>query len=117
MKIERYHEGIRYTLSNDDLKVGDKVYPIGNGRCLDDGGWILHNLDYRDFMSGFPEEPHTMLDLNYDNGKQGKAYETRTDHGYGPKESYYKIVKKEKRKEIEQIPGQLHRSSFDWEDV
>ena len=28
MKIETVHNDIRYTLSNDNLKVGDSVYPI-----------------------------------------------------------------------------------------
>ena len=28
MKIEKVHSGIRYTLSNEGLRVGDRVFPI-----------------------------------------------------------------------------------------
>lgn len=91
------HNGIRYTLSNENLNLSDKVYPIAKGRITDGNVFILHNFDFRDFMSGFPDEPHTILDLNYFNGKQGKAYEVRTDMGYSSIESYYKIIKKEKQ--------------------
>ena len=68
--VVKVHEKIRYTLSNENLKVGDEVYPIAIGRCLDDGGWILHELDFRGFMSGFPNEPHIIKNLNHDNGRQ-----------------------------------------------
>jgi len=102
MKIETVHDGIRYTLTNDNLRVGDKVFPIGNGRCLDDGGWILQDLDYSEFMCGFPTEPHTIKNLNYDNGRQGKAYQVQTDHGFGPIESYYKILKMEKQIKVKE---------------
>jgi hypothetical protein len=94
MVIEHYHNKLRYTLSNDNLKVGDLVYPIAEGRCLDDGGWILHNFDFRDFCSGFPDEPHTILNLNY---STYKPEEVRTSHGFGPIEMYYKIIKVEER--------------------
>lgn len=94
MLVERVHNGIRYTLSNDDLKVGDKVYPIAEGRCLENGGWILHGFDFRAVCSGFPDEPHTIKDLKY---SESKPYEVHTDMGYSPKECYYKIIKKEKQ--------------------
>lgn len=93
MKIERYHDGLRYTLSNDNLKVGDKVYPIANGRCLDGGGWILHGFDFGEWSS-FPQDPHTILNLKH---SDYKPYEIRTDHGFGPVEKYYKIIKVEER--------------------
>ncbi len=92
MNVEKVFDGIRYTLSNDNLAVGDKTYPIANGRCLNAGGWILHNIDFRDFLSGFPKEPHIILDLNH---SDYKPYQIRTDHGFGPIEKYYKIIKKE----------------------
>lgn len=94
MKIEHYHDGLRYTLSNENLKVGDKVFPIANGRCLDDGGWILHDFDFREFCSGFPNEPHTIQNLNY---SDIKSYQIKTDHGFGPIEIYYKILKIEQK--------------------
>lgn len=95
MKIEQVFEGIRYTLSNDNLKIHDEVFPIGRGRCLDDETWILSKLDYRDFMSGFPLKPHTIKDLDY---SEYKPYEIQTSHGFGPVETYYKIIKQEKLK-------------------
>ena len=92
MNIERIDKGIRYTLSNENLKEGDEVFPIAWGRCLDDGGWILTNFNFKESMSGFPNEPHIILDLHHTNYK---PYEIRTDYGYGPAECYYKIIKKE----------------------
>ena len=94
MKIEKVFEGIRYTLSNELLLVNDNVYPIARGRCLDNNDWILHNFDFRDFISGFPNEPHVIKDLNY---SKYKPEEVRTDKGFSPRESYYKIIKKEKQ--------------------
>lgn len=94
MKVERVHNEIRYTLSNENLKVNDNVFPIAGGRCLDNGGWILHEFDFRDFMSGFPDEPHKILDLKH---SDYKPYEVRTDRGYSPIERYYKIIKKEEQ--------------------
>lgn len=94
MIIEHIHNKIRYTLSNEGLKVGDNVYPIANGRTTDDGSWILHNLDYRDFTSGFPDEPHTILDLHH---SDYKPYEVRTKQGFGPIEKYYRIIKREEQ--------------------
>jgi hypothetical protein len=114
MNIEHVFDKVRYTLTNECLKVGDKVYPIARGRCLDDDGWVLHDLDYRDFMSGFPYEPHTIEDLNYDNGKQGKAYQVRTDMGFSPIECYYKIIKKEQKKLVKE---HIFGGSYEWAEI
>lgn len=94
MKVEKVHNGIRYTLSNEGLVNGDEVFPIGSGRCLDDGGWILHKIDFRDFISGFPDEPHTIKNTHY---SDYKPYEVHTSHGYGPIESYFKVIKLEQQ--------------------
>ena len=118
MKVENVLGKLRYTLSNDNLKVGDRVYPIANGRCTDDGGWILHDFDFRDFMSGFPGEPHIMMDLDYYGGKQGKAYQVRTDHGYGPIETYYKIIKIEEHRVIKvRRSGDMEFKEYAWVDI
>jgi hypothetical protein len=114
MNIEHVHDKIRYTLTNDALKEGDEVFPIGCGRCLDDGGWILHKLDYREVMSGFPNTPHIIMDLNHANGKQSKAYEIRTDMGYGPKESYFKIIKKEEKRKIKDT---FFGGTYEWFEI
>ena len=105
MKVEKVLNGIRYTLSNQNLQVGDKVYPIARGRCLDNGGWILHEIEFESKYveglntSGFPDEPHTILDLKH--SKDYKPYEVRTDMGYSPIECYFKIIKKEKQEKID----------------
>ncbi len=93
MNIEKVHKDIRYTLSNDNLQNGDKVYPIAQGRCIENG-WILHGFNFKNYCSGFPDEPHTILNLNH---SEYKPYQVRTDHGYSAIESYYKIIKKEKQ--------------------
>ena len=91
MIIEQMHNKIRYTLSNENLEVNDEVFPIGRGRVKDDKTFILHNFD---FEMGFPDEPHKILDLKH---SDYKPYEVRTDHGYSPIESYYKIIKREEK--------------------
>ena len=97
MKVEKVHNKIRYTLSNENLAVGDKVYPIARGRCLDDGGWIFHEISFGNAWTGFPDEPHTILDLQY---SKYKPEQVRTDFGYSPIECYYKIIKMEKHEEF-----------------
>ena len=96
MKTEKVRENIRYTLSNENLAVGDKVYPIAWGRCLEGDDWIFHDFDFNPACSGFPTEPHTILDLNY---SKYKPEQFRTDMGFGPAEIYYKIIKMEKQEE------------------
>ena len=92
MIIEKIHNKLRYTLSNDNLEVGDRVYSIANGRCIGGDRWILHEIDFK--HSGFPEEPHIIKNLHH---SDYKPYEIQTDHGFGPRETYYKIIKVEQR--------------------
>ncbi len=92
MIIEQMHDRIRYTLSNENLQVNDEVFPIGRGRIKEDKTFILYELNYK--FSGFPKKPHTILDLKH---SDYKPYEVRTNYGYSPIESYYKIIKKEKK--------------------
>jgi hypothetical protein len=110
MKTETIYEDIRYTLSNENLTVLDKVYPIARGRCVNNNEFILHNFDFRDFMSGFPNEPHIIKDLNY---STSKSEEVRTDCGYSPKECYFKIIKMEKH--IKK-PGQFF-NTYEWIEI
>lgn len=114
MKVEKVHSGIRYTLSNEDLKVGDEVFPIAYGRCLNNDEWIFHNLDFRNFMSGFPEEPHTIVDLDYASVKRGKPYQVKTNRGYAPIEGYYKIIKMEKQIKVGE---NRFGSTYDWIEI
>jgi len=114
MNIEKIHEKIRYTFTNENLKVGDEVYPLAHGRCLDNGGWILHNFDFTDFISGFPNNPHIIKDLNYDNGRQGKPYQVQTNMGYSPIECYYKIIKVEEQVKVSES---MFGGRFEWIEI
>lgn len=89
MKIEKKHNNVWYTLSNENLMEGDEVFPIARGR-IDGDVFLLHEYDFSDFISGFPDEPHTIIDLKH---SDYKPYQVRTSHGYSPIESYYKIIK------------------------
>ena len=91
MIIQHTYRGIDYILSNEDLKEGAKVYPISNGRVCENTVYIHYEYDFKIYSSGFPDEPHTILEMNYRNG-ENKPYEVRTDYGFGPKETYYKII-------------------------
>jgi hypothetical protein len=53
-------------------------------------------------MSGFPDEPHTLLDLHH---SDYKPYEARTYHGYSPIESYFKVI------EVTEIPKLVYLAS------
>lgn len=106
MIIEKIVNKIRYTLSNDNLHVGDKVFPIGRGRCTDNGEWIFHELDFNHIMTDFPNDPHKILDLEY---SEYKLHSVRTDHGYSPIESYYKVIRMER-----EVPKLL---TFDWIEI
>jgi hypothetical protein len=101
-KVEKVIGDKRYTLTNEGLRVGDEVYPIGQGRCLDGGGWIFHKIDFHESYMDFPNDPHKIINLKH---SDYKPYEVRTDHGYGPRETYYKIVKVEHQESIDKNPG------------
>lgn len=90
MVIEKILNGYRYTLSNEDLCAGDRVFPIASGRVINNNQWILHKIEYGD---DFPRGPHIITNLEHSNGD--KSHQVSTDHGYGPKEIYFKIIKKE----------------------
>lgn len=104
MKIEKVFDHIRYRLSNDDLKNGDKVFPIASGRCIDNFNWILYEIN---FNVGFPYNPHTILNINH---SDYKPYQIKTDKGYSPIEVYYKIIKKEKQVE----KNGIFFKSYEW---
>lgn len=114
MKIEKVYRLKRYTLSNDNLKVGNKVFPIVNGRCTDNGEFILHDLDFRNFISGFPNQPHTILNLKH---SDYKPQEVRTDFGYSPVECYFKIIKIEEYKVVEKKVGNAIFKDATWIEV
>lgn len=76
------------TFSNEDLKFGDKVFPIANG-IVKENVFVFEEFDFSDYMCGYPDEPHIILNLNH---SSYKPYEVKTSHGYGPKEIYFKII-------------------------
>jgi len=91
MKTTHVYQHILYTLSNEDLKVGDETFPVSAGISKDDV-YIHERFEFARYMSGFPNDPHIIEDLHHND--QYKPYEIRTNHGYGPKEKYFKIISK-----------------------
>ena len=91
IKIERIKGEFRYILSNADIKSGDEVYPLGSGRCTKEHGYIWFNIR-ETYIDPFDDEPHIVKE-EYE-GSPGIMY-FRTNHGYSPKESYFKIIDKE----------------------
>lgn len=96
MILKHTEKGIRYTLTNEGLTVGDETFPISKGKIVDgkyvhEGLWLARYGDgaYDDLMCGLPDDPHVILDLHHDTYK---PYEVHTNHGYGPVEHYFKIV-------------------------
>ena len=93
MKIERHHNGKRYTLSNECLKNGDEVFPIAIGRRLDSGEFILQDFNFIEHYSGFPNSPHIIKNAN-----AKKPYNLiTTNFGYSHKDKYFKIIKIEEQ--------------------
>jgi len=79
---------ININLTNENLQVGDEVFPVGYG-TIRGNDFDLEYFDFRPYMSGYPDDPHTILDLHY---SDDKGYEVRTDKGYGPKKIYFKSI-------------------------
>jgi len=94
MQTTHTYNGKIYTLSNEGLVEGDKVFPISFGTT--ENGIFTH--EYFKFFEWdyFPDDPHTIEDLYY---SDFKPYEIKTDHGFGPIEKYYKIISIEDIKE------------------
>lgn len=89
MKITKIYDNKTYLLTNENLKVTDKVFPVAKGKCVGNNGWILNKYSFEFHSTGFPSEPHTIINLNY---SEYKPYQIQTNYGYGPIESYYKII-------------------------
>jgi hypothetical protein len=90
MKVIHKYHGKTYTLSNENLQNGDKVYPISSGKSNSEKFTYEHwGFEWRNFMTGWISEPHTIKDIHY---SSYKPYEVHTDHGFGPVEEYFKII-------------------------
>jgi len=103
MQTTYEHNFTTYTFSNENLNVGDRVYPISRGTAKE-GVYTHEKFDFRDFMTGFFSDPHIIKNLHHSDDY--KPYEISTDHGYGPVESYFKIIKKEYLEDT--VSPQLH---------
>lgn len=90
MKVEHIHKGKRYIFSNDNLIEGDETFPIARGRVGPNNEFIYHGFQFEGYMTGFPDDSHTILNLKH--APEYKPYEVQTNHGFGPIESYFKIV-------------------------
>lgn len=86
---------VKLFLCSRDVQVGDKVFPFIRGHMDDVIVSPFHPKVYwdtRDFISGYPDEPHTVLDLNHTKNECNDAYKIRTDMGYGSIGRYIKII-------------------------
>jgi len=88
MNVYYTHEGKDYYLTNENLKEGDKTFPISFGKVVDNK-YYHRDFEFKPHLSGFPDDPHTIIDLHY---SDDKPYEIRTDKGYSPVECYFKLV-------------------------
>ena len=91
-----------FTFTNEDLKIGDKVFPLLDG-WSHGGKWYMtglsfkHDLDHDAFSifacTGWRRnekrrEPHTIMDFYVEDGLR----RIRTDKGYSPAEVYFKFT-------------------------
>ena len=90
MKAESYLTNVsgtyRYILCNENLKIGDNVFPIIGGR-YENGEMLFHSID---FPINF-NDPHIITE-----NKPDSEY-IRTDKGYSHKPRYFKIIKIEQQ--------------------
>lgn len=100
MKVEHYIDGCRFILSNENLQIGDKVFPLIGGRFVD-GEMFFHSIDFPEDFS----EPHTITSIS-------KEY-IYTSHGYSHPPRYFKIIKVEQQ--IKDDSGWFVK--WYWEDV
>jgi hypothetical protein len=109
MKVERVHDSVRYTLSNECHKQGELVYPIAWGRQTDDG-WILHDFKWKDTFSDFPNSPHTVKSIEV---IKPKEVNVRTNYGYCFHDSYFKIIKVERQI---QVTESMFGGTWEWQE-
>ena len=79
-------------LCTTDIHEGDKVLSLLNGHFEDvanDPFGSNVDWDYPEFLDYYPNEMHTILDMNH---SDYEPYRIRTDHGYGSSGRYVKIL-------------------------
>lgn len=102
MKIEFYKDNFRYQFTNEDISIGDIVYPIGHGRSTDNG-WFLHNLNFSEFT---PNDPHIVGRID--------DY-IRTQKGYNNKGVYFKLIGKQEQVETTREGSRFR--TWNWIDI
>lgn len=80
--------GKEVTLTNEGLKVGDKVFSISHGTTAS-GKYVHLEYDFSEACSGWHRRPATIESFYEDS--RGIRY-LRTNMGYSPEECYFKIV-------------------------
>jgi len=79
-------KGGYHKFTNVGLQAGDRVWPMTHGWT---DGQVYYVCGFHtDEISGFPNRPHIILDTNH---SETKAYQIRTDRGYGPSDCYFKL--------------------------
>ena len=93
MIVENVCDHIRYTLTNENLEIGDPVFPIGSGRITPDG-FVFHKIKFNEALTDFPYEPHIILSFKPYNEN---VIDVQTNCGSSAKDCYFKIIKKEQQ--------------------
>lgn len=98
MKKSKTYLNKKYTLSNEEeIKVGDKVFPISYGAGGHMGEPYQHiGWDFNEIRSGFPDNPHIVTEIKKScdccGNKDSDGFVTIfTDRGHAIKEIYFKI--------------------------
>ena len=90
MKLAFWHEDEWHFFSNEDIGVGDEVFPVVD--CYTHNGveYVTGINKLEDHhMHGFPDEPHTIKRI-----EEGRVY---TDRGYSPSIAYFKYLGTDKK--------------------
>ena len=87
--------GVFHLLSNKNLKIGDKVFPLTTGYTHHGKYYVLDTCNYHNnsysllACTGWPDQPHTIISLFQEDGLP----RIQTDKGEGPAACYFKEIK------------------------
>ena len=100
MKIVIFKNNNRYKFTNENIEIGDEVFPLVSGWHEDSTFYISHIENYEDefrmlALTGWPSEPHTVLKFEKE---KNEPLAIITDKGYSPAECYFKQLNKSKGK-------------------
>ena len=80
--MKRTYNSIKYTLTNENIEIGDIVFPI-------------HNVYGEIYFNDIPHFPHTVISIDDEI--------ITTDRGYSEKDRYFKIINFVKKVKNEKI--------------